>query len=345
MCYRYAIHCSCAGWSPTTNAWRTVARFESKKPMKKKGVVTYLCIGFLGAWGLWLGAWIIASRLFHISASNPLFQIGVLPGAFMPAMGAIIVRKWVTREGFSDVGLRLNFRRSWKYYLFAAYLLPLAVVGVIVGLAVVLGISQPDFSLHRSLGELFPRLNLSSIRVGPRLWAILLVQMMIEGVPLGTLVTWGEEFGWRGYLQRRLFRDSPILAAVVTGLIWGFWHYPLILFGYEHYERVWVGLFVFPICTILLSIIFGWLQSETGSIWSSSVAHGATNALGGSLTSLLFLGGPHFEFVSYLGILSWIPLAAVCAWICANFSTRPKSDLAPSNRGNQPQPAIEYSPQ
>lgn len=283
--------------------------------VNSRGILAYLCVAFLGAWGLWLAAGIVASRVFHISVSNPLFQVAILPGAFMPAIGAIIVRRWVTHEGFADAGLRLNFRRSWKHYLFAAYLLPLAVAGIIVALAVLLGISQPDFSLHRSLAVLEPQLRLPSSQLTSRLLPILVLQMMIEGVPLATLVTWGEEFGWRGYLQRRLFASSPVLAPVATGLIWGFWHYPLIMLGYEHYEDRYVGLLVFPVCTVMLSIIFGWLRSETGSIWASSVAHGATNALGLSLMFLIFLGGPHFVFVSYVGILSWLPLGAVCAWI------------------------------
>jgi len=34
----------------------------------------------------------------------------------------------------------------------------------------------------------------------------------------------GEELGWRGYLQLRLFPAQPFLAALATGLIWGVWH-------------------------------------------------------------------------------------------------------------------------
>lgn len=294
--------------------------------IKNKGVVAYLCVTFLGSWSVWFGGWMIASRVFQVSATNPLFQLVVVPGAFMPAIAAIVARRWITREGFSDAGLRLNFKRSWKYYLFAAYLLPLLVVAVIVALAVLFGISKPDFSLQRSLAVLFPHASVSVPTITPGLWAILILQMMIVGVPLGAIVTWGEEFGWRGYLQLRLFAERPILAALVTGVIWGVWHYPLILLGYEHYKNVWIGLLVFPICTVMLSVIFGWLRLKTGSIWSSSVAHGATNALGLSLTFLLFLGGPHFVFVSYLGIFSWIPLGVVCAWICANSSAPGMTD-------------------
>lgn len=285
------------------------------EPMKNRGIGAYLLISFLGAWSIWLIGWAIASRVFRISASSLFFQFILLPGAFAPAVAAIIVRKWITGEGFSDAGLSLSFKQYWRYYIFAAYLLPIGVLTVIIGLAVVFNISHPDFSLHRSFAILLPGVNLSALQLTPARWALILLQMLVEGIPIATLVTWGEEFGWRGYLQIRLLANHPALAAVVTGIIWGFWHYPLILLGYEHYENRAAGLLVFPVNTILLSIIFGWLRLKTGSVWSSSVAHGATNSFGASVTMLLFVGGPHFILVGYLGILSWIPLGAVCAWI------------------------------
>jgi membrane protease YdiL (CAAX protease family) len=283
--------------------------------MKQKGIVAYLLMTFVGAWGLWLIGWVIASRVFLLSPSNLAFQFVLLPGAFMPAIAAIIVRKWITHEGFSDAGLRLSFRKNWKYYIFAAYLMPIVVLGSIMGLAVLFDISHPDFSLRRSFGVLLPQVKLPSLRVTPAFWALLLLQQMIIGIPLGALVTWGEEFGWRSYLQIRLCAEQPAVAAVLTGLIWGLWHYPVIFLGYEHYENIGVGLVVFPLNTIMLSIIFGWLRMKTGSIWSSSIAHGATNSFGASLALLLFLGGPNFTLVSYLGILSLIPFGALCAWI------------------------------
>jgi len=36
-----------------------------------------------------------------------------------------------------------------------------------------------------------------------------------------TPILFGEEFGWRGYLQHRLAPKSPLLAAVLMGSIWG----------------------------------------------------------------------------------------------------------------------------
>jgi membrane protease YdiL (CAAX protease family) len=274
---------------------------------RTKGIVSYLLLAFGMAWALWE----VPLRL-GLSPRNPLFQLAALPGGFAPAIAAIIVRKWITREGFADAGLRLNLRK-WPYYL-VAWLLPLPVTAIIIALAVALRVSQPDFSLLRALEALMPQGVSPLPPVPPYLWLVLPFQFMITAL-VATPILWGEEFGWRGYLQPRLLGHHPLLAAVTTGLIWGVWHYPLNLRGYNYPDQPILGLVVFPVGTVLLSIVFGWLRLRTGSIWSASLAHSATNAIGGSLTMLLFMGGPNWIWVSYLGLLGWIPLGALCAWI------------------------------
>jgi hypothetical protein len=89
----------------------------------------------------------------------------------------------------------------------------------------------------------------------------------------------------------------------------------VILAGYEGYENVLVGLAVFPISTILLSITFAWLRLKTGSVWASCLAHSATNGIGGGLTAYMFLGSGHFLLTSYLGVLGWLPLGILGMWI------------------------------
>ncbi len=279
-----------------------------------KGVTAYLFIAFGVAWGLWaIPLWV------GLSAQNPLFQLAILPGAFGPAVAAIIVRRYVTKEGFADAGLRLHLER-WGYYVFAL-VLPVVVTLVIVGMAVAFGVSHPDFSLRRSLQVLLAAFGRrTSLSLSPAMLAVLPVQSLI-GAVIATPLLWGEEFGWRGYLQLRLFDRQPVRAGVVTGLVWGVWHYPLVLAGYQYPDNRWLGLLVLPVSTVLLSIVFGWLRSRTGSVWPACLAHAATNAVGASWTMLLFLGGPHWILVSYLGVLGWIPLGALCAWIVARDST------------------------
>jgi len=283
---------------------------------KTKGIVVYLSIAFGMAWILWE-----IPLQMGLTISNPLFQLVVLPGAFSPAVACLIVRKWVTREGFADAGLKLNLRKSWPYYLFA-WLLPLLVIPVIVILTVALGIAQPDFSLQRAFGELAPGQSMPP-ELASLVW-LLPIQALITAL-IATPLLWGEEFGWRGYLQIRLLSDRPLLAAVATGLIWGVWHYPLNLRGYNFPEHPLLGLLVFPVSLVLISIVFGWLRLRTGSVWSASLAHAATNSVGGSLLIMLFVGGAPLVLVSYLGILSWVPLGALCAWIISTGRFRPEA--------------------
>jgi len=208
-----------------------------------------------------------------------------------------------------------------------AWLLPLTVVACIVIAAVLLRVGAPDFSLVRGLNYL----AISAGRMPPHApshpWLLIAAFALPVNAILATPILFGEEFGWRGYLQLRLFPDRPLRSAIVTGVIWGVWHYPLLLRGYDFPRNRLAGLIVFPVTTILLSIIFGWLRLKTGSIWSAALAHSATNAIGMALSLLLFSGDGSLLFVSYLGILGWLPLGTFSAWIVLG------GRLDPTNNG------------
>ena len=284
----------------------------------RKGVIAYLLIAFGMAWALWE----IVIGL-GVSVTNPLVQIAILPGAFAPALATFIVRKWITREGFADAGLSLDLRK-WPYYI-VAWLLPLAVVGCIIIAAALFGLGTPDLSLARGIKYLSTLAGGTPAHVPSHPW--LLICVMPVTALFATPILFGEEFGWRGYLQLRLFPDRPVLSAVATGVIWGVWHYPLILRGFNFPDHRVAGMMIFTVSTVFISIIFGWLRLKTGSIWSTSLAHSATNAIGGSLTVLLFGGGASFIFVSYGGLLGWIPLGALSAWIVLAGQLKPEKDV------------------
>jgi len=273
-----------------------------------RGIIAYLLIAFAMAWSFWC-----IPLLFGLTLRSPSYFLFLLPGAFSPAIAAVVVRKWVTREGFADAGLRLNFLNNRRYYMIA-WLLPLLVVAIIVLLAVILRISTPDFSLQRAMNTLSSRQNPLEAIPRPLRFPVAAFQVLLTAI-IVTPLLWGEEIGWRSYLQIRLMAHRPLLAAVITGVIWGIWHYPINLQGYNYPDNRILGLFIFPVFTVLLSIILGWIRIRTGSIWPVSLAHAATNTIGGGLSVLLFMGGPNWVFVGYPGILSWIPLGGICAWI------------------------------
>ena len=52
--------------------------------------------------------------------------------------------------------------------------------------------------------------------------------------PVLAIVAFGEEYGWRGYLQSELFKLGRVRGVLLLGVIWGAWHWPLILMGYNY---------------------------------------------------------------------------------------------------------------
>jgi uncharacterized protein len=67
----------------------------------------------------------------------------------------------------------------------------------------------------------------------------------------------GEEFGWRGYLQRLLEqKQNALVAAMLTGLLWGVWHV-----GNYQYGVFYLVFFLFS--TIGNSVVLAWLLRKT----------------------------------------------------------------------------------
>jgi membrane protease YdiL (CAAX protease family) len=283
----------------------------------RKGIVAYLLIAF----GL---AWAGFETIYRVKGLSKVTVLApVALSAYAPAIACFIVRKWVTREGFADAGLRLHLRK-WPYYL-VAWLLPVAVMACVVILAPLFRAGTADFSLERgfqymaSLGKPVPAWTPHSL--------LPLLCLLLVSAVLGAPISFGEEFGWRGYLQLRLFPNNPALSAVGTGVIWGLWHFPAAIRGFGYPDNPIVGaLIMYPIFGIVFSIIFGWLVQKTGSIWSSSLAHAATNNVGGNLSTLLFAGGASFLYASIRGILGLIPLAALSAWIVFTGQLKPAAE-------------------
>src|SRR5438445_7245250 len=154
-----------------------------------KGILAYLVIAVSLAWILWA----IPLRL-GVAVRSPRFQLFAIPDAFAPAIAAIIVRKWITREGFADAGLKLRLDQ-FRYYLIAL-LIPYVVMAVIIILAAALRIGYPDFTLHRALLTLS---NKPPPHLSPYISLILPIQLALPAI-LATPILWGEEFGWPGYL-------------------------------------------------------------------------------------------------------------------------------------------------
>ncbi|MBV9612767.1 MAG: CPBP family intramembrane metalloprotease [Acidobacteriaceae bacterium] len=121
--------------------------------------------------------------------------------------------------------------------------------------------------------------------VGPQGFGKFALNWLLS-VSLGSLVVMiiggiGEEAGWRGILQRPIAeRFGSLKGTLMVGLIWGYWHLPVNLAGYnDAHHAVWQALLIFPIHTIAMSFLLAWLVARSGSIWPAALAHGANNTL------------------------------------------------------------------
>lgn len=90
----------------------------------------------------------------------------------------------------------------------------------------------------------------------------------------------GEEIGWRGFLVPELAkRHSFAATAIISGLIWALWHYPIFLFadGYNGGTPVWYYLPLFTVLLPVISFLWAWMRLKSGSIWPGVVLHAAHN--------------------------------------------------------------------
>jgi CAAX protease family protein len=91
---------------------------------------------------------------------------------------------------------------------------------------------------HRSLPPSTSLAELARITLALQLLAALTV-----GLAINMIFTLGEEFGWRVYLLPRLAPLGGAWVAILSGMVWGLWHAPLIVVsGYNFHGRPWLGI-------------------------------------------------------------------------------------------------------
>jgi membrane protease YdiL (CAAX protease family) len=255
-------------------------------------VLVFLLLAFGIAWTGMIGA-----PLLGFSIVNPLVQ---LPFGFAPAIAAIVVRRWVTREGFGDAGSALRLRASRSSYLIA-WLGPPALAVATLAVAAALGWWEPTLA------------PLDHVVPGMPGWVFVAVLLLV--VPLLSPVYWGEEFGWTGYLRMRLFPGRPLPATLATGLIWAVWHYPLAFVGYIMFDDLPLGLLVWTCSFVAQQVLLSWLRIRSGSIWPTSLAHAGNNLVLALLTGDVLTGG-RLDGTAHTLVMA-TPTAAVALWVIA----------------------------
>ncbi len=226
-----------------------------------KRIVIFLLLSFSIAWIPWT---IMNSRYgfykwFTGEKQYAFLWIQLLSGG-APAIATILTRI-ITKEGVADGLLRLKLKGNLKYYVLAL-LLPLAV-----------GLIRAVMAQKLHIGE-------DAALSGLMTASVILQAFWLS--PVMAFNTFGEEYGWRGYLYPKLEAVAGRPAALIAGgIIWGLWHAPLTVkghnFGTDYPGFPYTGILLMCGMCVVMGIFFYWLTQKTGSVYPASIAHSANN--------------------------------------------------------------------
>jgi len=291
-------------------------------------ILAFLAIAFGLAWlfalPLWLGD----------GVASPWLTAVALATMTTPALAAFIVVRFIERPASLTraLGLRpLGRPRRFVGFLALGLVIPIAVVVTALIVGALLGVYHPDLVEFSAFRELVTaQLAAAGVDALPMpIGTLVAVQCVAVagGALVNTIPALGEELGWRGWLLPRLLPLGPVPAILASGAIWGLWHSPLVLLGYNYPEAPgWLGvLAMMGMCTAVGGV-FGWLRLRSGSVWPSALAHGSFNAAAG--LSVVFSSSSHpFDptQATVLGWTGWIVPAVIVAVLVATGKFRAPS--------------------
>ncbi len=92
----------------------------------------------------------------------------------------------------------------------------------------------------------------------------------------------GEEIGWRGLLVPELLKVTSFRAtALISGVIWALWHFPLIIFADYRAAGTPVAfqLGCFALMVVSSSFLYAWIRMRSQSVWPPMLLHASHNLL------------------------------------------------------------------
>lgn len=218
------------------------------------------CLAVLG-FSLGLGGLIA----YHLSKESKGWQLFPLFYTFTPALTAWIICL-IYKVPMSMRSVGLVFTGHWIYYV-GAFLMP----AVYLGANAIVQTKAGNYTLKKDVQ-----------------WKEVLVATLIQQLVLVPFIA-GEEIGWRGFLQNRLMAEYGLWPSVlIMGLVWGLWHAPLALKGYNLPQHpLWEAFVFYPFVCTCYAAIMVFLTYKTHSALPALWFHTTNNNLGG-LSLLVF---------------------------------------------------------
>jgi membrane protease YdiL (CAAX protease family) len=187
---------------------------------------------------------------------------------------ASVVARLVLREGFTDVSFRIGGSRGWKAIMLAL-IFPIVVGLISYGVAWTTGLvhfnPQPIALAARFVGESAPPIMTFVANLAAAATIVTIFSVRTAA---------GEEIGWRGYMLTRLIDAGLPKPVLLSGVIWGLWHVPLILGGvYLAGPPPILSASLWMVTATAFSFVFARLRLATGSVWPAIILHAAWNSI------------------------------------------------------------------
>lgn len=293
------------------------------KLLDVRRITLYLIFAFGIAWagGLAIALTGGLANSPPVAGSNLPLAFFILTTVYMgaPAIAHVLTRL-VTREGWEGTTLRPKLGQGWLYWVIA-WLAPglLTFAGAALFFALFPQYYDPSLSrVQAMLQQAAPEQQIAEMDP----WLVVIagaVQAILLAPLLNALPIFGEEFGWRAYLQPKLMPLGGRKAMLLMGLVWGVWHWPVIAMGYnfglEYPGAPWLGMLMMVWFTLVFGTLVGWLALRGGSVWPAVIAHGALNGIAGIVA--LFTQGEPSPLLGPLpvGLIGSAGFALIALWL------------------------------
>ena len=264
----------------------------------------------------------LLTGIYKLSGGDITNRIGfTVLGAiimFIPTISVIIVNKLIHHEKLKT-DLLISFKIN-KWFFIAWLILP-----VIMLFSLGISLIFPDVIYSLEMAGFIKRLesmltpeqieqmrnSLATLPINP-IWLFLL-QGLIAGVTINAIAAFGEELGWRGFLLKEFKEMHFFKAAIIIGFIWGIWHAPLILMGYNYPQHPKIGVFMMIIFCILITPLLIYITVKSKSVIAAAILHGTMNGTYG--ISLMFTDGGNDLTVGLTGLSGFIALTVILIFL------------------------------
>ena len=208
------------------------------------------------------------------SASQILVMALSACAMFLPMLAVVITQLIFKEPVLKGLDISFKINRWWVIGWLLMPVLSFAVLGVTLLMP---GAKwTPD-------GEMV-QLALQSMPGGFGIWelvGITVISGLFAGFTINAVFAFGEEIAWRGYLMKMFKGKKFLTTALWTGVIWGFWHAPLILNGHNYPQHPEVGVLMMVVLCVLLATMLMYFRLKSGSVIVPAIMHGTYNAVAG----------------------------------------------------------------